>query len=417
MKRLLVLLTAMALVGGLLSISPVDAQEAEPPSGGDPFACGELFTDPADDVEQENLDLIRGGLAATDDASFTAAMQVKNLTTEVPIDATGLVWYFWWTYGDVDRFASATYSLYTDEVTYGVGEVNAAGQLSTTGSTEGTFTEGEEGTITVVVPYEGVGGPASGDALAQVYAESRVRLSGPAGPGFVAVIDRAPDGEAYGSDITAGSCGDGGGVVLEPGDPPKVDPPVKKGCKKGKGKKKGCKKKPKKCPTFAPAEAGAEAPVTVVTDKATEEAPIEIPVETELGTPDAPTHVFQNLQVDSKAKDAGLYVRYEFGDDEDMDLYLYNADGTTAAQAAGFNPFPFIPNNPVFYTDGTGTGGHSEMGAEQVDGSLTPDCGGYSADLAAYLGYGGERVLKVWLGPATWDPVAQAPIEQEGEGE
>ena len=203
----------------------------------------------------------------------------------------------------------------------------------------------------------------------------------------------------------------GGGPVVEPPpvDPPKVDPPVKNGCKKGKGKKKGCKKPA--CPAFTPAEAGAEAPLTKVTDAATEEAPIEIPIAVESGTPVAGTHVFHNLQVDSKNKDAGLYVRYEFPTHEDLDLYLYNSDGSTAAQAAGFNPFPFIPNNPVFFTDGTGTGGHSEQGAEQVDGVLTPDCGGYTADMAQYLSEGGEMLLKVWLGPATWDPVAQAPIE------
>ena len=410
-KKLLGVLTVLALLGGVLSGATASAQEAEPTAGGDPFACGELFTDPADDVEQGNLDLIRGGIAATDGASFTATLQAKNLTTEVPTDATGIVWYFWWTYGDVNRFASATYSLFTDEVTYGVGETNAAGQLTTTGATEGTFTEGEGGTITILVPYESVGGPAAGDVLTQVYAESRVRLSGPAGPGFVSPIDRAPDGEAFGTDFTAGSCA-AGGPVVDPGDPPTVEPPVKKGCKKGKGKKKGCKKPA--CPAFTPAEAGVEAPLTKVTDAATEEAPIEIPIAAESGTPVAGTHVFHNLQVDSKSKDAGLYVRYEFPTHEDLDLYLYNSDGSTAAQAAGFNPFPFIPHNDVFFTDGTGTGGHSEQGAEQVDGVLTPDCGGYTADLAQYLSEGGEMLLKVWLGPATWDPVAQAPIENEG---
>lgn len=161
------------------------------------------------------------------------------------------------------------------------------------------------------------------------------------------------------------------------------------------------KKKKKKCPAMAPAEAGAEAPITVVTPKATEEAPIEIAVEAPAGLPEvAIEHVYQNVQVDNKGGESGLYLRYEFTEFEDYDVYLLDSAGEEVARSAGFNPIPVGP------FDGTGNGGHSEQGAEQIDGFATPDCGGYTVDLATYMGEGGELVLKAWLGEI-------APPEEE----
>ncbi|MGI8774714.1 MAG: hypothetical protein ACR2KQ_06830 [Actinomycetota bacterium] len=431
-KRLLSTVLAVVMAAGVLAALPATAQEAERAPDQDPFACGELYTDPAGDVDEENLDLLRGGVAAQDDSSFTASIQVQNLTTDVPLDATSLVWYFRWTSGDVNYFASARYSMWTDAVTYNLGTQTDTG-FSTIGPTEGTFTEGEEGTITILVPFEEVGAPASGDALTQTFAESRVGLSGPAGPGFVSAIDRAPDGTAFGTDITVAPCAPGDGEA----GPDESEKPKKEKCKKYKKKKKrkACKKRNKKaqqgsedpgspedpetpeepsgdvCPAYEPGESGAGAETSVVTDEATAEAPLEIIVPTEAGLPVAPTEVFQNIQVDTENENAGLYVRIEFFDDEDLDLYLKYPDDSVAAQAAGFNPVSFIPTNPVFNTNGEGKGGHSEMGAEQVDGVLTPDCGGYTAQFDEYQGFGGERVVKLWLGDATWDPEAQAPIE------
>ncbi|MGH2755250.1 MAG: hypothetical protein ACRDLB_12580 [Actinomycetota bacterium] len=224
-----------ALIASALVITPSGAQEPPPPA---PFACGESFTDPAEDVEAQNLDFMAGGIAAADETGFTAELQVTNLTTEVPPDATSLVWYFLWTYGDVNYFASARYSIWTDEVTYSLGEL-AANQFSTTAETEGTFNEGEQGTITIVVPYEAVGSPAPGDALTEVYADSRTGLSGPAGPGFVFPADRGPDGTAFGNDYTVGSCASDA-PVDEVDDEPKKGKKDK--CKKKKGKGKKCKK-------------------------------------------------------------------------------------------------------------------------------------------------------------------------------
>jgi hypothetical protein len=221
------------------------------------------------------------------------------------------------------------------------------------------------------------------------------------------------DDTEIGTDYTIS--GDGGEppVVEEPETPK----PVKNPCKKLKGKKKKkCikKNKAKPCAAYQPGELGAEAETTVVTDTATAEAPIEVPLAMDpsagLFSGDVNgqanpliSHAIQNVQVDSTAP-TGLYVRVEFPEGEDYDLYLEDAEGNDAAHAGGGNQAPEVLG------DGTGNGGHSEATAEQLDGVLTTDCGGYTVDVANAIGMG-EATLKFWLGPATWDPAAQAPIE------
>lgn len=160
----------------------------------------------------------------------------------------------------------------------------------------------------------------------------------------------------------------------------------------GAGPASAKKKKKKVCPTFVGIEEAAEAELFKVTDKATEDAPIEATVEVPAGTPAESGHGYLNVLADPKAKETGLFVRFEFPAHEDNDLYLYNPDGEEAAHAAGFNPTPFGP------FDGTGSGGHSEQGAEQIDGLATLDCQGYSVDLVSYMSFGGEMTVKLWLG-------------------
>ena len=230
-KGPLAVLLAVALMTGVLSATPVKAQEEEAQEPAAPFACVQSFTDPGGDVDAANLDFTGGGIAAVDDSSFTVQMQVTNLSTEMPTaDRTGLVWYFLWTYGDVTYFANAAYSFWTDETTYNLGTLDGT-SFSTTAQTEGTFTEGENGTITVVVHLEEVGSPAAGEALTQVYSDSRTRLGGPAGPGFVFPEDRGPDGEGFGEDYTIGTCPAADSQVSEDDEP-------KKNCKKIENKKK-----------------------------------------------------------------------------------------------------------------------------------------------------------------------------------
>lgn len=176
-----------------------------------------------------------------------------------------------------------------------------------------------------------------------------------------------------------------------------------------KKKKKG-KKKPAACAPYAPGEQGAEAETFKITDAATEDAPLEITIEQAMGQGgdlgagvyDGSAHTFRNLQVDSKGKEAGLYIRYEFPVYEDHDLYVNYADGSEAAHVGGFNLVP------VEIFDGTGAGGHSEQGAEQIDGLRTADCAGYTVDFSNYLGEGGDYAVKVWLGEIQNDPAPPA---------
>jgi hypothetical protein len=154
------------------------------------------------------------------------------------------------------------------------------------------------------------------------------------------------------------------------------------------------KKKKKPCPAFVGTEEAQEeeAELLKVTDEATEEEPVETTVEVPPGIPEVGEgHAYVDVQADPKAKETGLYVRFEFPSHEDNDLYLLNPDGEEAASAAGFNPF--TPLNP-----GDENGGHSESGAEQIDGLATADCQGYTADLTSYMSFGGEMTVKAWLG-------------------
>jgi hypothetical protein len=186
---------------------------------------------------------------------------------------------------------------------------------------------------------------------------------------------------------------------------PKLPPPKKK------KKKNKPKPKPKVCAAYAPGENGADAPIAVVTDDATAEKPVEVTIAAGAGfgtgtgspadevTMSQITHVYHNVQVDSKAKEAGLYVRLEMPHPSDYDLYLQDDKGEVKAHAAGFNPEPAV-------FDDTEGGGHTETEAEVLEGIKTADCGGYTADVATATGEGGDLTLKLWLGEVKFDPNA-----------
>jgi hypothetical protein len=164
------------------------------------------------------------------------------------------------------------------------------------------------------------------------------------------------------------------------------------------GAKKKKKKKVKKCAPYKPGEEGAEADTSKVTHKATADKPVEVTLATSpglgVGGEDATetfiSHVYHNVLVDSKAKSSKLFVRIEIVDYEDQDLYLLTADGVDVAHAAGFNPAPEVYND-------TSGGGHTEQGAEQIDGVTSADCTGYTVDVAAATGVGEDVLLKLWL--------------------
>ena len=271
-------------------------------------------------------------------------------------------------------------------------------------------TAGENnGLVTMTFPRSSHPAFAEGNVLKAPTADSR---------NFPGGLVTAPqiDDTKPGTDFTVTSGGapvsGGPGEPSEPNEPPgKNDPPgkgKKKGCGKGTGAKKGAcpgKKAPKpkppvaSCPAYVPGEEGAGAETSIVTDAATEDKPIELAIDAPMGIPEVSAgHVFQNIQVDTAGAESGLYVRYEFPVYEDHDIYLNYADGSEAAHAGGFNP------TPVAVLDGTGSGGHSEQGAENLDGIRSADCAGYTLDMTSFASEGGEMTLKLWLGEPQNDP-------------
>lgn len=169
------------------------------------------------------------------------------------------------------------------------------------------------------------------------------------------------------------------------------------------------KKKPKAAPACAPyvspdwaTDAGA---TTVITDAATAEAPVEVKITTHEGvgftSPNGASedqgltsHVYQNVQVDTSAATGGnLFVRAEYTEAFDYDLFLRAPDITALAYEADFNPATV--NGPTGI--GTLEGASAEPGASQIDGFPSTDCTNYTVDLASGIAAGEEVTLKFWL--------------------
>lgn len=179
-------------------------------------------------------------------------------------------------------------------------------------------------------------------------------------------------------------------------------------------KKKKKPKPPPPCAAFAPGEEGADAKTTVVTDAATAEAPVVVELEAGMGLADGlglvdaydqTSSVYQNIQVDSASAAAGLYVKIEFPDRHDYDLYLNRADGATAANSGAFNP---TPEGTAVGVGGGSPDGGWEAGSnyESVTGINTADCDGYTARVKSYLTNGGTVTMSIWLGEALAEPAA-----------
>lgn len=280
----------------------------------------------------------------------------------------------------------------------------------------------EDGTGIITVTGPRSLSPLLADGLSLAAPQGQVRhlIGEESVVGFSAngVIDTTKPGTDY--TLTAG-----GGTVTEPQPPVEAEPPgkgdppgkgKKKGCGKGKGKKKGAcpgKKPPKppaaaECPAYVPGEHGAEAETSIVTDAATEEAPVVVETEAEMGGPTSPfvdafdfrSFVFQNVQVDSKNRDAGLYVKIEFTDGHDYDLGLFHSDGTEAASSGESQPEPGLGAGSP---DGAWEGGSNY---EFLKGIRTADCAGYTARVAGYLTTGGPVTISMWLGEVVGDPAA-----------
>jgi hypothetical protein len=168
--------------------------------------------------------------------------------------------------------------------------------------------------------------------------------------------------------------------------------------------KKKKKKAPAACAPYSPGEKGAGQPITVVTDAATKDAPVEVTVATDPGlgsssatgegepTEGLTSHTYTNVQIDSAAPSAGLYVSLQFDPQWDYDLWMRDSGHAAVAYSAGSSP------TPTPFTDGTGNGGHTETGSENIDGYAAADCNGFTIDIANAGSPGGDVVVKYWLG-------------------
>ena len=181
-------------------------------------------------------------------------------------------------------------------------------------------------------------------------------------------------------------------------------------------KKKPKKPKPPVCAAYEAGELGAEAEKLVVTDAHTAEAPLTHAFSLDpafdegvlelTGRGETPRH-YVNIQVDSAAATAGLYVTWEFQSHQDYDLWAYNSDGTGAASSHGFQPLIDTKGQPG-QADQSNTAsnhaGESTATSENIVGLITPDCGGYTAEMSTYFGQGGDFELKIWLGEGKTEP-------------
>ncbi len=185
------------------------------------------------------------------------------------------------------------------------------------------------------------------------------------------------------------------------------------------------RKKPKKpkpttppaCAPYAPGELGAGAEGFIVTDAATEEAPVEVPITLGESLGDADlvgaglpySNQFVNIQVDSAAAEAGLYLLFEFPTKRDYDLRVYWPTGEEVAASHGFQPgLEADVEDPVFGINPSNQGGNageSTNTSEKIVGLITPDCGGYTVDVQNWLGEGGDFTLKAWVGEGVNAPV------------
>lgn len=167
------------------------------------------------------------------------------------------------------------------------------------------------------------------------------------------------------------------------------------------------KKKPKACPAVAfvepesPSASRTEVPggdVVTVTNAHTAEVPLVFEYEhgaalwdTVNQEPIIEDTKWFNIQVDSTAPAANLFIRQEwaFPSPSDMDLYLWDAPTGTQVNVSGaFNQTPV--NLPFIAETGA-------MGYESISEQPVGDCTAYAIESRAFWTAGESMTLSVWL--------------------
>lgn len=415
-KRFWPLALSMALLAGAFSIVPAAAQAPGATGGVVPETPN--IVDPAGDANGHSpITNVGGG------GSFTGLDVLAGWMTH---DAT-----------NVYMHIQTTNNARAEASTFQTNVGNAAGQdciqlrMTTAGAASDSFSainstgdcgdvpttqfgellveEGPDGTaiLTGTYPRAGLAQLADGQALTEP--NILVGIWGRGNPVQGGSRIGTIENTAIGTDYSIAS----DPVVTDPGKPSKPKP--SKPAKPAKKPKKPKKPKPPAAPAcspYVPGELGGGAPISLVTTDFTEEKPLEVPI-TSPSTADG-ENVYQNIQVGPGSDNVGLFARYEFPVYDDHDIYLYYASGTEAAHAGGYNPAPVVPTTTAgpltFGTDGTGSGGHSEQGAEQIDGISTGPCGGYTLEMHPFHSMGGDMVLKLWLGPVENEPAEDGAV-------
>lgn len=186
--------------------------------------CAPLWTDDKADApvsptgvttagasQQDQLDIVSGSLA-DGGGQLTTTLTIKNLTTTVPPGAQANEYYFLFP-GGQDGGNGTTY--YTNAevsalgVTYQYGTYNSTTGFSGVGTASGTFNPGANGTVTVTVPLNAVGGPSGTLPAAGMSGETDVLQGAPDAGGLTAQADK----DQATSDYTVGSCSSGTGTT------------------------------------------------------------------------------------------------------------------------------------------------------------------------------------------------------------
>ena len=185
-----------------------------------PTCAGVNFTDPAGDAAIDPVGIGLGALPATDNmditggffkydtdssgsATFTANIEVANLTKDVPTGATGVSWYYFWNSGGAQYFVTAQVDATgAESYTYG----HTAQILMTDGDARGKMFPGAKGVIQIAVP-QGATQAQDGKRLSSPYASSRATFNLVAVE-YIPTADDGPDGQV-GKTYTVAQCAGG----------------------------------------------------------------------------------------------------------------------------------------------------------------------------------------------------------------